>query len=48
MQCALNPSPVVIPEVTDAGSDIINILLSDFPWVENYFPMGETGFRGSS
>jgi hypothetical protein len=44
VQGALNPGAIVIAEVADAGDHIVDVLFAGFFGVEDYLPLGITGF----
>jgi len=48
VKSALNPSPVVITEATNARDHIVNVLFTDFLGAEDYLSLGEAGFRGTT
>ena len=48
MESSRNASPVVSSEFTDTGNDVVQVLLVDFPGVQESLFVKEPGFRGSA
>jgi hypothetical protein len=48
VQGTLDTSAVVIAKAADTGNDVIYVLLVNLLGVEDYFPLGEAGFRGAT